>query len=54
MNIFTFFENFKEKFKFWAIGCMSRALSLSPSAPKARSELGGGGPSIFGFFSPGI
>ncbi len=39
MNIFTF----KRTLKFWAIGCMSRALSLPPTAPGARSELGGGG-----------
>jgi hypothetical protein len=42
MNIFTFFENLNETFKFGILVAMSRALSLPPSAPSARSELGGG------------
>ncbi len=36
-----FFENLKETFEFVLLVAMSRALSLLPSAPSARSELGG-------------
>jgi hypothetical protein len=42
INIFTFFENLKETFQFGLLVAMSRALSLPPSAPSTRSEVGGG------------
>ncbi len=41
INIFTFFENLKETFKFGLLVAMSRALSLPPSAP-SQVRTGGG------------
>jgi hypothetical protein len=42
MNIFTFFENLKETFKFGLLVAMSMALSFPPSAPSAGQNWGGG------------
>jgi hypothetical protein len=43
MNIFTFFENLKETFKFGLLVAMSRALSLPPLHRAPGQNWGGGG-----------
>jgi hypothetical protein len=44
MNIFTFFENLKERFKFWAIGCHVKGPLPSPLRTECQARTGGGGP----------
>ncbi len=52
MNIFTFFDNLKETFKFWAIGCHVKGHLPPPLCTERQVRTGGGGRDMAGTIFP--